>query len=106
MTTIAYFRRGFTDITIDFVEGLQRSSGKTVIMVVMDSFTKYGHFIGLSHPYLAHLVTQVLLDSVYKLHGLSNTITSDNDAIFISGFWCKLFKFQGLDLKLSFGYHP
>lgn len=40
-------------ISMNFIEGLPKSKGKTVIWVLVDRLTKYAHFLGLSHPYLA-----------------------------------------------------
>lgn len=76
----------FTDITMDSVEALPRSHGKVVITMIVDQFTKYGYFIGLSHPYATYLVAQNFLDSIYNIHGLLNTITSDVGSIFVSRF--------------------
>ncbi|RVW97424.1 Transposon Ty3-G Gag-Pol polyprotein [Vitis vinifera] len=96
----------FTDITMDFIEGLPKSNGKTAIFVVVDRLTKYGHFMLLPHPYTAKMVAQVFLDSVYKLHGLPHSITCDRDPIFTSVFWQEFFKLQGVSLQLSTAYHP
>ncbi|GJY77933.1 putative mitochondrial protein [Tanacetum coccineum] len=38
------------EISMDFVEGLSNSSGKTMIMVVVDRLSMYSHFMDLSHP--------------------------------------------------------
>ena len=39
----------FIDISMDFVEGLPKSEGKDVIMVVVDRFSKYAHYVAISH---------------------------------------------------------
>ena len=91
---------------MDFIEGLPRSNGKTVIFVVVDRLTKYAHFMPLAHPFTAVQVAQVFLDSIYKLHGLPNTIESYRDKVFLSSFWKELFKLLQVQLLMSTAYHP
>jgi hypothetical protein len=94
------------DITMDFIEGLQLSEGANVILVVVDRFTKYAHFVPLKHPYSAPVVPRVFVDSIIKLHGMPHSITSDRDAIFTSNFWKLLFQSLGTKLQFTTAYHP
>ena len=41
------------DVSMDFVEGLPKSQLKDMVLVVVDKFTKFVHFVPLSHPYSA-----------------------------------------------------
>jgi len=61
---------------MDFVEGLPKSDGYTMILVVVDRLTKFAHFLPLKHPYTAITVAQLVLDNVVKLHGLPSTIVT------------------------------
>lgn len=98
--------RIWTDISMDFIEGLPKSGGKTVILVVVDRLSKYSHFCALSHPYTASSVAQIFMDQIFRLHGLPSSIVSDRDATFTSHFWTELFQKTGTKLKMSSGYHP
>jgi hypothetical protein len=93
-------------ISLDFIEGLPRSLQSNCILVVVDKFSKYGHFIPLLHPFTASKVAKVFLDNVYKLHGLPVNIVSDRDRIFTSSFWQHLFQLTDTKLCMSSAYHP
>ncbi|XP_019163579.1 PREDICTED: uncharacterized protein LOC109159923 [Ipomoea nil] len=75
-------------------------------MVIVDRFTKYSHFLALSHPYTDEKVAEVFMEHVYKLHGLPNDIVSDRDKVFVSKFWKKLFSQLHVSLSMSSAYHP
>lgn len=40
-------------VSLDFIGGLVMFKGKYTILVVVDKLTKYGHFLTLTHPFLA-----------------------------------------------------
>jgi hypothetical protein len=94
------------DVSMDFIDGLLSSTGYLVIMVVVDRFTKYGHFYPLKHPYTAVSVASVFLDNVVKLHGLPKSIVSDRDKVFTTTFWKTLFGLLNIKLQFSSAYHP
>lgn len=58
----------WTDVYMDFIEGLPKSEGKNVIMVVLDWLSKYAHFLTINHPYTAVEVAKLYFDQVVKLH--------------------------------------
>lgn len=91
---------------MDFIEGLPKSQRYDSILVVVDKFTKYAHFVPLSHPYTALQVAQAYVDNIYKLHGLPKSIVSDRDRIFTSHVWRELFRLTDTQLMMSSSYHP
>ena len=93
-------------MSLDFVEGLPKSMGYEVILVVVDRLTKYVHFVPISHPYNAAKIASLYMHHVFKLHGRPSSIVSDRDATFTSLFWFELFRLQGTVLAMSTTYHP
>lgn len=92
------------DISMDFIEGLPKSEGYTVILVAVDRFTKYAHFIAVEHPYTTKSIALLFFHNVVNLHGLPKTMVSDGDKILKSHFWTELFNMVGTKLLLSSVY--
>lgn len=91
---------------MDFIEGLPLSNNYDVILVVIDKFSNYSHFIPMKHPFTAFKVATEFMNHVYKLHGMPGMIVSDRDRIFTSRLWQELFRLADTTLHMSSSYHP
>jgi hypothetical protein len=60
----------WADIGINFIEALPKVQGKTVILSVVDRFSKYCHLIPLAHPYTAESVAHAFFTDIVRLHGI------------------------------------
>nr|ABD78322.1 polyprotein [Primula vulgaris] len=96
----------WSEISMDFINGLPTSKNYNCIWVVVDRLTKYAHFIPLKHPFGAKELANEFLQNIFKLHGLPKKIISDRDTIFTSDFWKELFHLLGTKLLLSTAFHP
>ncbi|KAA0051187.1 peroxidase 64 [Cucumis melo var. makuwa] len=72
----------WTDISMDFIDGLPKSAGFEAIFVVVDRMSKYAHFKALKHPYTAKSVAELFVKEVVRLHGYPRSIVSDRDRVF------------------------
>jgi hypothetical protein len=95
-----------TDLSMDFIKGLLRVNIKSMILTIVDRFSKAVHFILLAHPYTATTVTQAFFDAIVHLHGIPSSIVSDWDLVFTSHFLLELFSVAGVKLNLSSAFHP
>ena len=96
----------WTDIALDFVEALPRIHGKSVIVIVVDRFNQYCHFIQLAHLYSAESVTQAFFIDIIRLHDMPQSMVSDKDPVFTSMFWRELMRLMGTKLHMTTTFHP
>ena len=75
------------EVSMDFIIGLPKSEGKSVIMVIVDRLTKYAHFCALSHNFKSNTVATAFMETIQKIHGSPKIIVSDRDPIFTGNFW-------------------
>ena len=71
-------------VSMDFIGGFPSSRQYNCILVALDTFSKFAHFLPVKHPYTAQTIAQLYIDQVYRLHGMPEAIISDRDAIFTS----------------------
>lgn len=96
----------WSHISMDFIEGFPRVHGKSVVLTVVDRFSKYAHFVPLAHPYTAQSVAHAFFEAIVRLHGFPESIVSDRDTIFTSNFWKELFLLAGVSLDMTSAFHP
>jgi hypothetical protein len=94
------------DISLDFIVGLPSFQNCTVILVVVDRFSKAAHFGMLPTNFTACKVAELFAHMIFKHHGMPKSIVSDRDPIFLSKFWQQLFRNCGTILRMSSAYHP
>ncbi|KAG1928308.1 retrotransposable element [Pimephales promelas] len=98
--------RPWSHIALDFITGLPSSAGSTVILTVVDRFSKSAHFIPLPKLPSAKETAQIMVNHVFKLHGLPSDVVSDRGPQFASLFWKEFCRLIGATASLSSGYHP
>lgn len=62
---LALLEQVWADIEMDFINGLPKAWGKTVLFVVVERFSKYAHFIPMSHPYNATRVAHIFFENCF-----------------------------------------
>jgi transposase InsO family protein len=99
-------KRSWQIVSMDFITGLPLSSGISCILVVVDMFSKYAHFIPIAHPFTALTVALAFMKEVYRLHSLPEAIVSDRDPVFTSALWQELYRLTNTELRMSSARHP
>lgn len=98
--------RPWSHIALDFVTGLPASKGNTVILTVVDRFSKAVHFVALPKLPTALETAHLLTTHVFRLHGIPEDIVSDRGPQFTSRVWREFCSALGAKVSLSSGFHP
>ena len=98
--------RPWSHIVVDFVTGLPEVPGSSVILTIVDRFSKSAHFVALPKMPSAKETTQLLVQHVFRLHGLPLEVTLDRGPQFTSAFWKAFCTLVGVRPQLSSGFHP
>ena len=86
--------------------GLPSYRENSIILVIVDRFSKGIHLGSLPQHHTASGVAQLFMEIFGKLHGMPRSLVSDRDPLFVSHFWQELFKMSGTKLRMSSAYHP
>ena len=100
----------WSDITLDYVTGLAKSKGQyDAILMVVDRMSKERHYIPCTcsdEETIAEATAKLLIDNVWRHHGLPNSMLFDRGPQFVSAVWKAWCKILGITAKLSTAYHP
>uniref|UniRef100_A0A674MXQ5 Gypsy retrotransposon integrase-like protein 1 n=1 Tax=Takifugu rubripes TaxID=31033 RepID=A0A674MXQ5_TAKRU len=99
-------RRPWSHIAVDFITGLPPSQGHEIVLTVVDRFSKSAHFIPLPKLPSAAETGELLVQHVFRLHGLPTDIVSDRGPQFCSQVWKSFCSALGASVSLTSGYHP
>ncbi|QRW19916.1 Retrotransposable element Tf2 protein [Rhizoctonia solani] len=95
----------FHTISYDFITGFPKLNGYNAILVVIDSFSKFGHFIPTTKKVTAKGLADLFITHVWKLHGLPVKTVSDRGTTFTGKFLRALYQRLGINPAFSSAYH-
>ena len=90
---LAIPEKQWSSILLNFITDLPNSNNYTIILTVVDRLSKMGYFIPLKNLPSAEETSKMILDNIFKLHGIPKEIISDHGKQFDSKFFkqfCKL----------------
>ncbi|KAI4886523.1 hypothetical protein NFI96_034119 [Prochilodus magdalenae] len=68
---------GLVSVSLDFITGLPVSQGNTVILVLVDQFSKACELVALPGLPSARQTTELLMQHVVRVHGMPSDLVSD-----------------------------
>ncbi|KAF8751812.1 hypothetical protein RHS01_08505 [Rhizoctonia solani] len=98
--------RPWQHLSYDMIVDLPKDRNHDSILVIVDSFTKYGIFVKCSKKLKAPELAELFLEHVWKRHGMPEKTVSDRGRVFNNKFLRALYKRLGIDLHFSSAYHP
>lgn len=99
--------RRWGSVSMDFIVQLPKTkTGFDAVTTYVDRFSKRPHFIPCNTTDSAVKAAKDFHDTVFRLHGLPDSIVSDRDPKFTSRFWTELMRILQVNLKMSTADHP
>jgi len=95
----------WTHISTDFISDLPESSGYTMILVVVNRFTKMAHFIPVSKKD-SPLVAKAYLENRWKYHRFPEDVVSNQDETFTGQYFPHRYNYLGMKRSMSTAFHP
>ncbi|KAK3552517.1 hypothetical protein QTP86_013243 [Hemibagrus guttatus] len=99
-------QRPWSHLSVDFLTDLPDSGGYTVVLVVVDRFSKGCKLIPLKGLPSAMQTAEALFVHMFRNFGLPEDIVSDRGPQFTSRVWGSLCARLGIGVSFSSSYHP
>ncbi|QRW18530.1 Retrotransposable element Tf2 protein [Rhizoctonia solani] len=96
----------FHTISYNFITGFPKLQGFDTILVVIDSFSKFGHFIPTTKKLLAKGLAELFISHIWKLHGLPVKTILDRGTTSTGKFLRALYQCLGVKPAFLLAYHP
>ncbi|QRW19370.1 Retrotransposable element Tf2 protein [Rhizoctonia solani] len=98
--------RPWQHVSYNMIVDLPKDGNSNSILVIIDSFTKYGIFVKCSKKLKAPKLAELFLENVWKRHGMPEKTISNRGRVFNNKFLQALYKRLGIDPHFSSAYHP
>ncbi len=109
LNSLSISNRSWMNIIMNFVTKLSKIKNDfNAILMIMNRLTKMHHYVSCiieKENTFVEKTTRLLIDHVWKLHELSNTIISDRESQFISFVWKAVCETLKINVKLSTAFH-
>lgn len=97
--------RPWSHIVVDFVMDLPVSKGYTIVLGMVDRFSKGCRFVPFNSLPSTLQVAETLFQHVFRYYGIPEDIISDRGPQFISRIWKAFFQKLGTSVSLTSSYH-
>ncbi|KAF8756102.1 reverse transcriptase [Rhizoctonia solani] len=98
--------RPWQHVSYNMIVDLPKDGSSNSILVIVNSFTKYGIFVKCSKKLKAPKLAELFLENIWKRHGMPEKTISNRGRIFNNKFLQALYKRLGIDPHFSSAYHP
>uniref|UniRef100_A0A3B3SBH5 Gypsy retrotransposon integrase-like protein 1 n=1 Tax=Paramormyrops kingsleyae TaxID=1676925 RepID=A0A3B3SBH5_9TELE len=98
--------RPWSHVVMDFITDLPRSAGKTIILTIVDRFSKMCRLVPLPKLPSAAELADVLIQELFRFTGIPEDIVSDRGPQFASRVFREFCQKLNITLSLTSSYHP
>jgi hypothetical protein len=108
LNLLSIFDRSWTDIIFDFVIELSDNRKYNAVLMIMNRLSKMHHYISCiidENDTTVEKTTKLLIQHVWKLHELFNTMISNRDSQFIFFVWNTICRMLKIKAKLFIAFH-